>query len=207
MMPDRMGTILVQKGLITPEQLDQALRYKLTSKKRLGEVLVEFGLLSKEQIVENLFEQLHDRIRYFLEPMEELESIMAEAYALCAELFPDQKACFEQLVRQETAHAAAVRKMIDIVYDKPDLFEVGLPLRREAVQLVIEWLKESMTRIRNGAAKKEAVILMIDIEKSLIENRFFDVLKSAEAEYGRFIQKLRQETYEHRKTLEGLSPT
>ncbi|MGQ9630689.1 MAG: hypothetical protein ACUVXI_10310 [bacterium] len=51
-MPKKIGEILVEKGLITRKQLEEALRPR-----KLGEILVEKGFITEEQIIEALMEQ------------------------------------------------------------------------------------------------------------------------------------------------------
>ncbi|WP_165668254.1 hypothetical protein [Metapseudomonas otitidis] len=58
----RLGQILVNKGLITTQQLDAAIKAQLTSDKRLGEVLIEQGLLSKRQLEKALKRQSNLRL-------------------------------------------------------------------------------------------------------------------------------------------------
>lgn len=61
----RLGDILVSEGVITPEQLDEALQKQRTMVgKKLGVVLVELGMASEDEIVTALQRQLSlDRVR------------------------------------------------------------------------------------------------------------------------------------------------
>ncbi|HNS32309.1 MAG TPA: ATPase, T2SS/T4P/T4SS family, partial [bacterium] len=52
-----LGQILLEKGLITGEQLESALLQQMKEKKFLGEVLIEKKLVTNEQIIECLTEQ------------------------------------------------------------------------------------------------------------------------------------------------------
>ena len=56
--PVRIGDLLLDKGILTQEQIDQALNHQKTSghKKLLGEVLVELKLVTEEQVMEALAE-------------------------------------------------------------------------------------------------------------------------------------------------------
>ncbi len=54
----RLGDALIKEGLITEEQLKEALIRQKQTKKRLGEVLVEMGLVREEDIVSVLAKQL-----------------------------------------------------------------------------------------------------------------------------------------------------
>jgi type IV pilus assembly protein PilB len=54
----RVGDLLLEKGLITPDQVEQALAYQKNSGHRrlLGEVLVELDMVSQDQVMEVLAE-------------------------------------------------------------------------------------------------------------------------------------------------------
>ncbi|GLG02061.1 type II secretion system protein E [Alicyclobacillus hesperidum subsp. aegles] len=54
----RMGEILVEAGLLTPEQLQKALADQRESQSRLGDVLINNGYISESQLVEVLEFQL-----------------------------------------------------------------------------------------------------------------------------------------------------
>jgi type IV pilus assembly protein PilB len=54
----RLGKILLDAGLLTPAQLEQALRHQDATGERLGRVLVATGLASQEQIAQAIARQL-----------------------------------------------------------------------------------------------------------------------------------------------------
>lgn len=54
----KMGDLLVSVGLITQDQLMEALRVQKETRKRLGEVLIETGVITEQQIIEALEMQL-----------------------------------------------------------------------------------------------------------------------------------------------------
>lgn len=54
----RLGDLLLERKLITPEQLDRALRKQKESGELLGSVLVELGYLSHKRLLEVLSEQM-----------------------------------------------------------------------------------------------------------------------------------------------------
>jgi len=53
----RIGDILVDSGVITPEQLTKALEWQRRTRDRLGRVLVELDMASERQIADALAEQ------------------------------------------------------------------------------------------------------------------------------------------------------
>ena len=55
----RLGALLLEQGVISPEQLEAALEQQQSSHKRLGEVLVGMGHVSEDCIAAALSQQLH----------------------------------------------------------------------------------------------------------------------------------------------------
>ncbi|MBM7686184.1 GspE/PulE family protein [Defluviitalea raffinosedens] len=57
-MNQRLGDILVNSGLITKKQLDEALKERSETNKKLGEVLIELGYVTEEDLLKTLEIQL-----------------------------------------------------------------------------------------------------------------------------------------------------
>jgi len=58
MIKKKLGDLLIEKGYITPEQLQAALKEQLSTGKRLGSTLVEKGLITDEQLTTTVSERL-----------------------------------------------------------------------------------------------------------------------------------------------------
>jgi hypothetical protein len=58
----RLGQLLIDKGLVTAVQLDNAIKLQLTSSKRLGEILIEQGVLTERQLSKALKKQTSLRL-------------------------------------------------------------------------------------------------------------------------------------------------
>ena len=58
----RLGTLLIHKGMITRQQLDEALTLQAQSGMRLGEVLVNNGWLTERQLSKALKKQSRYRL-------------------------------------------------------------------------------------------------------------------------------------------------
>ncbi len=52
-----LGRILIEKGLVAPEKIDQALRIQTGGDRRLGQILIQMGLISEEQLFSALSDQ------------------------------------------------------------------------------------------------------------------------------------------------------
>ena len=56
----RIGDILVEKGYVTPEQMNQALAWQKEHRdKRVGQILMELGFVSESQVLDALASRLH----------------------------------------------------------------------------------------------------------------------------------------------------
>ena len=77
----RIGEILISKGLITQQQLEQALELQRENRKRVGEIWVEAGIISEEILARALATQYS--VPYFdmssYQPKEELLSLVADS--------------------------------------------------------------------------------------------------------------------------------
>lgn len=90
----RIGEILISQGLITPQQLEEALKIqKKRNRKRLGEILVEIGAIRREELYETLqyiYETEYvDLSNYVIDP--EVISLIPEKTALQFTLIPISK--------------------------------------------------------------------------------------------------------------------
>ncbi|MGB6370408.1 MAG: type II secretion system ATPase GspE [Atribacterota bacterium] len=97
----RIGDILIEQGLITSQQLKEALEMqKNGNKKRLGEIFIETGAISKEELYEILqyvYESEYvDLSNYVIDP--EVISLISEKTALRFKLIPISKNDDDELI-------------------------------------------------------------------------------------------------------------
>ena len=57
--PERLGDVLVQRGLVTREKLEEGLARQRSGGRRLGEILLSMGVITQEQLSWALSESLH----------------------------------------------------------------------------------------------------------------------------------------------------
>ncbi|WP_420589944.1 hypothetical protein [Bacterioplanoides sp.] len=96
----RLGTLLIHKGLITRQQLDQALTHQAKSGKRLGEVLVENNWITEKQLNKVLKKQSRYRLVAAVSAMllGPIQPFMASANAA----IDDNRAIAEQTLSERT---------------------------------------------------------------------------------------------------------
>jgi hypothetical protein len=95
-----LGTLLIERGYIDQEQLDEALRRSAENGERLGEVIVNLGWASEDDLAKVLAEQWH--LRYF-----ERSAISFDGKALRRMSWEDASR-LEALPIQETDEGAVV---------------------------------------------------------------------------------------------------
>lgn len=59
---DRLGHFLIRKGIITPQQLNEALKKSKAKKRALGQILIEKGLLTSQNLKEIIYQQIEHLI-------------------------------------------------------------------------------------------------------------------------------------------------
>ncbi len=77
----KLGEIVLEKGLVTQEQIKKALDAQTANNKRLGQILMEFGYLTEDQLSECLALQLgipHIGIRFYTVEEAILELVSAD---------------------------------------------------------------------------------------------------------------------------------
>lgn len=85
---ERIGDMLIVAGLVTPEQVDEALRIQRTSGMRLGRQLVALGYVSELQLAQSLSNQLSipwvslERIEFSRDLLARVPAELAERHAL-----------------------------------------------------------------------------------------------------------------------------
>jgi type IV pilus assembly protein PilB len=80
----RLGELLLERGLVTPDQLEQALKSRQDPRERLGQTLVRLGMLEESDVVELLGQQ-------FSLPVADAERL-SQADPAVVQLIPEQLA-------------------------------------------------------------------------------------------------------------------
>lgn len=174
----RIGDILVEQGLITSQQLKEALEMqKNGNKKRLGEIFVEIGALSKEElykILQYVFESEYiDLSNYVIDP--EVISLISEKTALRFKLIPISK------------------------NDDELIIAMANPLDVYAIDFVRDHTKVKVKRIKSLLASEEDVINAITNNYELGE--YDDIIDKLGTE----VVYKEEEAEEDSKKLEAIS--
>ena len=134
-----LGTLLIERGYIDQEQLDEALRRSAENGERLGEVIVKLGWASEDDLAKVLAEQWH--LRYF-----ERSAISFDGKALRRMSWEDASR-LEALPIQENEEGAVV-----VAVAEPT--DARLLALRELLGDRIDFVVVAKTRDRDGPSQR-----------------------------------------------------
>jgi len=106
----RFGELLIERGKLTPAQVEAALGERKDSRERLGQTLVRTGLLQEQDVVELLADQ-------FSLPIASA-AVISQADPEAVELIPEhlaRQACMLALKREESMLDVAVADPLDVI--------------------------------------------------------------------------------------------
>lgn len=105
-----LGQLLLERGIITPEQLEEVLELQKKSKKFIGELLIEKGYVKKEDIIEALTEQ--KRADYV--DLSKIKGVKTEIVKLIDENIARRFVCIP-IAKEEDTLVVAMKDPMDIV--------------------------------------------------------------------------------------------
>jgi hypothetical protein len=137
-----------------------------------------------------------------LDMMAEFEQIISEFYKCAGDLWEEDSEFWAGLAQAEVTHAEHIRKMTGILNKKPQEFELGRPLNMVAINTAISGVRNNIQRLKNGEFnKKQTLFISRDIEQSIIESKYAEILKTRNIEYQQLISEIAFQTEMHKKFL------
>ncbi|HEY6872155.1 MAG TPA: hypothetical protein VI298_05435 [Geobacteraceae bacterium] len=131
------------------------------------------------------------------------ESDIAEFYQLCGDVFADERDFWHQLATSEQSHADMVLRMADLVEKEPRKYRPGRSFSVVLARLFRAHVHGLVEKMRKGEIqKKELVAIAADIENSVVELNYGDLVKTDVPEFIAMARTLDEETGEHREAFE-----
>jgi len=136
------------------------------------------------------------------EVMAELELVISEFYKTVGETWKENETFWFGLSRQEVSHAENIRRMADILKSAPQQFEFGRPFNITTVSTVTSGVRNLIKRVKNGEYKEKAILFLArDLEQSIVETKYTELLRTTETEYNKMIKAIVSQTEEHKQAL------
>ena len=93
--------------------------------------------------------------------------------------------------------------MREILINKQGSFEVGRPFNLVVLRTALAGANENRKRLKEGALSREKVLVLArDIEQSILESRYAEIVKTNDVEYQSLIKKIVSQTSDHKMMLQ-----
>jgi len=132
------------------------------------------------------------------------ELTLAKMYTQFAKSYPKHRQLLSQLAREEVLHAKWMKSLAQH-YTKGHLGLSDFRLNPQVLRTSISRLEKQIEESKQGRLSlRNAVAIALDVEKSMIENKFFEIFDLVEGKRNRIRAGLEKETSKHRQKLEKL---
>lgn len=134
--------------------------------------------------------------------MAELEMKISEFYRQCGDLWKQEKDFWAGLEKEEVSHAQSVRKMAHILLARPERFEEGRPFNPVSIAVALAGIQNNLQKLKEGQLRGLHLLFMArDMEQSLLETKWGELLKSKDMEYQDLLQTIESQTHAHKRKL------
>lgn len=143
-----------------------------------------------------------DNVVKTLEMMAQLELIISEFYKTCSEAWSEEEELWSTIARAEVQHAENIAKMIQILKQKPNAFNIGRNISIIAINTAIAGVKANIDKLRKGELTRSQVLFILrDTEQSLLESKYAEILRTKDIEYSNLVQEIMKQTEGHKTML------
>lgn len=125
------------------------------------------------------------------------EEAVAELYSVIAAKLPAMASFWTALASEERAHSSVLRSLVELERTGSVVFSPE-PFHANAVMVSIEFVTHKTRQIAvEGTGRSAALGLALDVERSMIENKFFDMYEAGNPSMRSEFDDLRRHTAEH----------
>jgi hypothetical protein len=140
-----------------------------------------------------------------LKGMEEVEIAMSVLYKICAKRWEEDSEFWLSLSGDEVKHSQNVKKLAKIIHDRIGSevsFRSHRPFTLNSVKSFICGIIDAMKRVKEGnVSKKRMLAIAFDIERSALERRYSELIKTDDVEYQSISKTIDTETQTHRDKI------
>jgi len=144
-----------------------------------------------------------DRTLDTLAALAEFEQSLSDMYRACGELWAEDAPMWDHLKQSELGHVECMRQISAMLSERPERFAPGRPLTAAATRCQIDYVAARTAEFRTGSvARRTALLAMREIERSILETRFYEIVVTEDEEYHALAARLLEETVQHFDMLE-----
>ena len=142
-------------------------------------------------------------IAKIMETMIHFELSLSDFYTKCGEVWDEDRAFWRIFANAEVGHAANIQKMLKIITQRPEHFEIGRPFNLVALNTAMAGITENTRRLSMGEfTRAKTLFIARDIEQSVLESYYAEIVKTTDVEYQNLMKEILSQTYEHRKMIQ-----
>jgi rubrerythrin len=130
------------------------------------------------------------------------EEAMSRLYSAYLKIFPDRKDLWYDLAQEELEHAKWLRDLVPQI-EAGSVYFSEKRFRREAIQTSLEYVEVRLAKAQKEKIDiKEALSTALDIEKAIIESRYFEVVQGDSGKLKQTFGDLLASTKAHRDKVQ-----
>jgi len=131
----------------------------------------------------------------------EYEMTLAGLYELCSRKYPDLETFWKNLSAQEVGHASTIRELLKKVDNKTVILkEKRFNIR--PLEISIEHVQTVTKRVMDNELNLLGILsLAYDIEKSIIESKYYEIFEGTSRVINDVLKKVRDESRNHANTI------
>jgi 1,2-phenylacetyl-CoA epoxidase catalytic subunit len=142
-----------------------------------------------------------------LDFLQEIELVVAALYKGFSRFFPPDRVFWLNLSQDEESHAVMVAELKNTLLKNGSPFEVG-KFNLTALHTYRQGVEGQIGRLERGElGRRNALFIAKDFEKTLIEHRFYEMIRSDNPDYQVLQSKIQKETEIHLQKLENYIKT
>lgn len=131
------------------------------------------------------------------------EILLAKYYNLAATKFEEDREFFLSIAKQEVENFQNIKKMINIVIRNQKNFLRNEAFKKEAAELFLKGVESIVSLMeKENWDKIKFISVALDYEKSIMENKYSNILKTDSLEYNFLLREIEKATQSHILALE-----
>jgi hypothetical protein len=140
-----------------------------------------------------------DEVIRTVDALVQVEKTVGEFYGNCSECFPDDADFWSKLAREEFLHSDVLTKLHALIIRKPHRFQPGKPFPLAALRTFISQIHSDREKLIAGTMTMyDALVAAYHIERTIIEYKYLEVIKTEKPEYREALATLEAATEKHR---------
>jgi rubrerythrin len=149
----------------------------------------------EKKVSENIFDVLKN--------MEVFERTVAELYLSCSQTGSFDKDFWTDMGEAEIKHARNIQRMIELISQKPERFELNSHFRSAAIKTAISGIQWHMDRLKkNGTSEEKMLHIARDLEQAILEKSYNTAVKTSHSEFQSLMNEIVSDTVAHHDQLE-----